>query len=388
MSSSLISRSPDLGRLLADGYEVEVRGAYLLVHHVPFVNTTRQVKFGTLASDLTLSGEETTTPGDHVVMFSDTPCDAQGKIMNMIIADDNVSAVPGGPAMKHRFSHKPAAAYPNYYEKMTAYINILTSQAQALDPTVTARTFEVSVEEDESSPFEYRDTASTRAGIATITEKLAIGPVAIIGLGGTGSYLLDFVAKTPVAAIHLFDGDILGQHNAFRSPGAPSVEELRAREQKSSYFAKLYGRMKRNVHAHGYLDEANVELLRQMQFVFIAIDSGTARRLAVEKLTEFGIPFIDVGMGIFEVDGKLSGVLRVIESTEDCAALRARLPFSNGDGNDDYSRNIQIAELNALNAALAVIRWKKSLGFYLDAEGEHSIFFEIDGNNLINEDHR
>ena len=36
-----------------------------------------------------------------------------------------------------------------------------------------------------------------------------------------------------------------------------------------------------------------------------------------------------------------------------------------------YSHNIQIAELNALNAALAVIKWKKLAGFYVDLEGEH-----------------
>jgi tRNA A37 threonylcarbamoyladenosine dehydratase len=50
--------------------------------------------------------------------------------------------------------------------------------------------------------------------------------------GGTGSYVLDFVAKTPVKEIHLFDGDIFDQHNAFRAPGAPSGEELEQRLKK------------------------------------------------------------------------------------------------------------------------------------------------------------
>ena len=31
--------------------------------------------------------------------------------------------------------------------------------------------------------------------------------VAVIGLGGTGSYLLDALAKCPVAEIHLYDDD-------------------------------------------------------------------------------------------------------------------------------------------------------------------------------------
>ena len=75
--------------------------------------------------------------------------------------------------------------------------------------------------------FRYMDTASGRAGIGAISEQLATGPVAIVGLGGTGSYILDLVAKTPVREIHLFDGDRFGQHNAFRSPGAPHIDTLR-----------------------------------------------------------------------------------------------------------------------------------------------------------------
>ncbi len=53
---------------------------------------------------------------------------------------------------------------------------------------------------------------------------------------------------------------------------------------------------------------------------------------------------------------------------------------------DEYSRNIQIADLNALNAALAVIKWKKFCGFYRDLACERFTTYAIDGNKLINED--
>jgi hypothetical protein len=39
-----------------------------------------------------------------------------------------------------------------------------------------------------------------------------------------------------------------------------------------------------------------------------------------------------------------------------------------------------------LNAALAVIRWKKRFGFYRDLKAEHHSQFSIDTNLLINED--
>jgi hypothetical protein len=46
--------------------------------------------------------------------------------------------------------------------------------------------------------------------------------------------------------------------------------------------------------------------------------------------------------------------------------LRGRVSFEDGADGNEYNRNIQIADLNALNAALAVIKWKKLFGFYRD----------------------
>lgn len=57
--------------------------------------------------------------------------------------------------------------------------------------------------------FCYPDTATTRAGIGAATAKLMTERVAIIGLGGTGSYILDLLAKVPIGEIHLFDPDIV-----------------------------------------------------------------------------------------------------------------------------------------------------------------------------------
>ena len=48
--------------------------------------------------------------------------------------------------------------------------------------------------------------------------------------------------------------------------------------------------------------------------------------------------------------------------------------------------NIQIADLNALNASLAIVKWKKLRGFYADPENEHFSTYTIDGNLIINEE--
>lgn len=388
MSHPLISRSPDLKRLQDDGYEVEVRSDHLLLNHIPYVTENRSIKRGTLVSELTLAGDVTTRPNSHVMMFAgEMPCDQEGCPLTQIHLSSGHRELGAGLAIDHEFSSKPPGGYPNYYDKMTIYEGIISGPAQLIDPSVTARTFALVEAQDEDSVFRYIDTASSRAGIGAVTEKLNVGAVAIVGLGGTGSYILDLVAKTPVREIHLFDGDRFGQHNAFRSPGAPSIETLKAAPLKAAYFGNIYSEMRRSIFVHEYIDESTVDDLGQMDFAFIAIDKGHSRKLVVEKLEEFGVPFIDVGMGVDEVDGSLLGQLRVTVSTDQARGhVHSTLPLSDGDGEDDYSRNIQIADLNALNAALAVIKWKKLLGFYVDIEKENSSYYQIDGNNLINQD--
>ena len=388
MSEQLISRSHDLARLRDEGYEIEVRAGHLLLNYIPYVFKDLSIQRGTLVSELNVAGDIAARPSTHVAMFvGDMPCDHNGHPLNSIHHSSGRRDLGGGLVIDHQFSSKPSAGYLDYYQKMTAYADIISGYAQRLDPTATAQTFAVVESRDDQSVFNYLDTASSRAGIGAITEKLAMGPVAIIGLGGTGSYILDLVAKTPVAEIHLFDGDRFGQHNAFRSPGAPSVSILKAAPRKATYFADIYSHMRRGIYVHGYLDKETADVLRTMAFVFMAVDKGSCRKLAIEKLEEFGIPFIDVGMGVGEADGSLAGLIRVTASDiKSREHVRSGVPFSDGDGEGDYSRNIQIADLNALNASLAVIKWKKMVGFYIDLENEYSSYYEIDGNHLLNED--
>lgn len=75
-----------------------------------------------------------------------------------------------------------------------------------------------------------------------ITAKLAVEKLAIVGLGGTGAYVLDLIAKTPVKEIHLFDGDKFSSHNAFRAPGAASIDDLHKQNLKVEYLHAIYSR--------------------------------------------------------------------------------------------------------------------------------------------------
>ena len=106
----------------------------------------------------------------------------------------------------------------------------------------------------------------------------------------------------------------------------------------------------------------------------------------IEFLTSHGIPFIDTGIGVQAADENLVGIVRattVLPNKQDHIANR--MPLADA-AKDDYGTNIQIAELNALNGALAVIKWKKLFGFYADFRHEHHTTYTIEVNMLLSED--
>ncbi|MGD0165607.1 MAG: ThiF family adenylyltransferase [Candidatus Sulfotelmatobacter sp.] len=393
MSQRPISRSTDLMRLRNEGYDLEIRSDHLLVKDVPYVAADRVVKRGILVMPLKLAGDVTVKPDNHVAHFiGEFPCRADGRLIDTIGNVSNGRTKLGeGVEIDQTFSAKPmpSGAYDNYYDKVTQYVTILSGYAQKVEPGVNAKTSRpVAAAGDEETVFKYIDTASTRAEIGAVTAKLAaVQKIAIVGLGGTGAYVLDLVAKTPVREIHLFDGDEFLQHNAFRTPGAPSLEELVSIPKKAAYLKGIYDKMRNGILAHvDFISADNVDALREMTFVFLCME-GTAKQFIVEKLEEFGLPFIDVGMGVYLSEGSLGGILRVTTSTQaQRDHLRKRVSFANDAERNEYATNIQIADLNALNAALAVIKWKKLAGFYQDLDFEHHCTYTIGGNMLRNED--
>ncbi|MDR4888367.1 ThiF family adenylyltransferase [Fredinandcohnia sp. QZ13] len=387
MSQELINRSPDLKRLRDEGFEIDVINGYALVHHVPYVNSNKEINYGTLVSTLCLAGDKTIKPDNHVIHFiGDHPCDKQGSILSGIQYTSTQQVLAEGISINHSFSNKPQSGYSDYYEKFTTYINVIMAPAYSMNDLVTAKTFRT-VGTNNETVFNYYDTNSSRANIIQISQKLNGLKIGIIGLGGTGSYILDLVCKTPVSEIHIFDGDIFLQHNAFRAPGSPSAEELEEQSYKTQYFFNIYNNMHKKITCHNeYIDESNIQEVLLNDFVFISIDDGAAKKLIIDNLLESFIPFIDVGIGIEVVNDSLIGDVRVTTGTpEKNDHLSKRISFSNSV-DDDYSTNIQIAELNALNAALAVIKWKKHYGFYQDNYLEHDTTYSINMGELINED--
>jgi hypothetical protein len=322
-----------------------------------------------------------------MLWVGESPRGLDGQILRL--GDRSIrEEVQPGLVAEHRFSLKiDNRPYTDYYEMFTTYYVSIAGPAEALDPQLATRQIQPYIPDDDESVFNYVDTATSRAGIPEATRRLELEAVAIVGMGGTGSYVLDCIAKTPVKAIHIYDGDLFLTHNAFRSPGAPSLGELEDMRPKAEFFAGKYSAMHRNIVGHNEpISRSNIDQLRQMDFVFIAIDSGEARSFLVPQLQEWAIPFVDVGMGLRKNDNvQISGLVRTTASVPGQPSLFG-LYVDFSEGKDElYKRNIQTADLNMLNAALAVIRFKKLVGFYFDDRHELHCSYIVAGNTLLNE---
>lgn len=368
---------------------MHVRDGYLILTHVPYVTPQKTVALGVLACPLNMTGDIAQYAGDHTVYLQgETPCDQQGRPLR-VINNSNAATLLPDLVGNHYLSSKPAEGYRDYHHKLTEYVAVLSAPARSLDPSATAQTYIVVNGDQADEVFHYQDTASSRAGISMLSAKLAVAQVAIVGLGGTGSYVFDLLVKTHIRMLHLFDGDVHSQHNAFRSPGATSLEQLQQQPFKVDHLKSVYEVQRSGIEVHAYyIDETNVDELKDMDFVFLCMEGGTVKRTIIEHLEKYGVGFIDVGLGVSLVGGQLVGQVRITASTEtqrDHVWRNNRVPFPQDDEANEYDQNIQIADLNALNAALAVIKWKKLMGFYADTEHEHYSVYSVDGNHVVNE---
>ncbi|WGJ15968.1 ThiF family adenylyltransferase [Methylocapsa sp. D3K7] len=391
MSQRPIDRSPDLKRLRDEGYNLQVVEAYLVVWDIPYLAAKDEIKRGILVCVLSLANDIATPPGDHTANFIGAyPCHADGSQITQIVNSENNLKVSDELTTNFYLSAKPqpSGRYENFYDKVTTYVRLISGPAQEVDQDVTANTFTLVRDDEHDEIFNYFDTASSRADIVEVNRKMCLGRVAILGHGGTGGYILDYVAKVPVREIHLFDGDLFLQHNAFRAPGAPSGDELEKQPYKVDHFYDIYSKMRKGIVPHReFMSAENLHLLEGMNFVFISMEAGTVKKAVIEKLLQLNIPFVEVGMGVYLRNNVLGGLLRTTAATaKNSDHLWGRISLSDGGVKNEYDKNIQIAELNALHAAFAVIKWKKIFGFYDDRRGEHYSTYAIGRNDTNNED--
>jgi len=390
MFRKLVSRNSDLAKLVDRGYAVAFASNCLVVRDVPYIGGSGDLRWGTLVAKLVFVDQEQVTQDDHQVYFAGGhPYQLDGTPVANLGGGASTIQLAGGctdVVVERSFSNKPKVAgrYADFYEKIDTYVGLIS--APAIERFgVSPFTFRASEdEEQQEGPFKFRDTLTSRAQIADLAGLFDNDVVAVIGLGGTGAYLLDGLVKTPVAEVRGFDGDEYHVHNTFRSPGR--VDEAELGRLKADVYRERYDNYRHRLRIEArYVDETSADAFKGVTFAFVCVDKGSARGAIFELLISLGIPFIDVGMGLNRKHGPLNGQLRVTHySVEDGARMRDRGFAELADTPGDFYRaNIQIGELNAMNACLALIRFKQIRGFYLEERPIDHLLFGIGDLELV-----
>jgi|SRR6185369_9521244 len=392
MFHELASHNDDLRRLLERGYAVAIDSNYLVVRDIPYLNPDATLQWGAIVTKLEFVDQHRVTQDDHQIWFAGTmPHDLCGK---------PIPNLGGGPTtltlsdackdvvVQRRFSNKPlpAARFTDFFEKIESYVTIISGPAIERH-NANPFTFRLAAEDTTTSVFKFRDTLTSRAEISDLSRKFNDDIVAVIGLGGTGSYVLDYLTRTPVHEIRGFDRDPYHVHNAFRSPGRLVPDELG--QTKADVYQARYENFRTGLTLQAkHIDATSTADLAGVTFAFVCVDKGSSRAGIFDLLLTLGIPFIDVGMGLHRKHGTLDGMLRATyypsthgkQTRDRCFAELTDAP------DDEYRTTIQTAELNALNASIAMIRYKQIRGFYYDTVNCTNLLFGINDLTIARED--
>ena len=368
MLIELANHNEDIRRLLDKGYALRIDEGHLVVRDIPYLDHQLDLQVGAIVAKLDFIDKVRVKQVDHQIYFAGSaPYGLNGQpVPNLGGGPSTISLSKTDVVIQRSFSNKPEGGFVDFFHKIEHYVRVIAGPAME---RYGGNPFTFGIDSDAAagSVFKFHDTLTSRAEIGDLAALFKEEVIAVIGLGGTGSYMLDYLAKTPVKEIRGFDGDAFHVHNAFRAPGRLDKTDLG--KGKAEVCRLRYENFREGLVLHRkYVDCSSADDFKGVTFAFVCVDKGSARAEIFDLLIGLHIPFIDVGMGLNRKQGALSGMIRATYySADDATKVRdMQLAEMADDPDDVYRASVQISELNALNASVAMIRYKQLRGFYID----------------------
>ena len=192
--------------------------------------------------------------------------------------------------------------------------------------------------------------------------------------------------------IHLLDPDEVDWHNFMRSPGAPTSEEIESRRKepvkKVDYYHAQYASLREGIHPHP-VEVDSPSMFRQflsnhpIDYAFVCIDQrseGDSPRQDVvySALSEAELPFTDSGVSINVENRAVRGAVTTSSYKAGSVTWKSAIPNARVEGNVPGYRNVQLPEVNALAASLAVMEWRRRTEQYVSESASvlHKFKFE------------
>jgi hypothetical protein len=238
----LANRNPFIKDLDEQGYDINFINGLLIIYGLPYLDSAGALQHGDLVSKVNLAEDGLINPptGDHQAWFKGSqPHHRAGQPIKMGFAANPLPVEPGFEA-SHSFSFKltdengKLRDYASFAEKIETYLDVLTAPALEAYPDATPlRGIEKKVAE-QNSPLRFPDTSSANYGFNDYSGMLRGKKVAIVGLGGTGAYILDLIARTHLEQIALFDDRGGSVFSDTRISGRTAVHSLCGRSRSDA----------------------------------------------------------------------------------------------------------------------------------------------------------
>ena len=373
------------------GLDCAIEGDNLTVGPIPYRMKSGAVAHGSLICHLEREGEKFRPPSDHTVgwIAKEIPCTADGAVLEGLIHKVGQQEWANGKISICGMSRKPPnRGYSDYGEKILAYARLI---ARETGKHWKRRSLGICTVADGNNMTD-QETGLTRSAIGDYNRLLAQERLAVIGAGGTGGFVVDMIAKCNVASIDIYDDDIISQHTQLRWPGVVDRNVVEERKNKAEYLAQVYAsRTNRNISGHAVrVCESDLTYFQDKTMVFVAIDRGPDRRKILTGLSRLNVNYIDCGIDMRRTDGGLTASVRVVRTAhadqpEKRMEIARKTPEKDA-GEDIYEAAIQTAEINALNATLAVIAWKQGIGFYKDARKSRRMRLHVASGHWVGYD--
>ncbi len=133
--------------------------------------------------------------------------------------------------------------------------------------------------------------------------------VGIVGLGGTGSVVLEQLAHLGVGSFLLIDPDIVEETNLNRLVGAVRSDVGRAKVDVAAAQAlKISATAKIETNVGSVLLTKVAEVLADTDFVFCCTDSHGSRAVLNQLAYQYLVPVIDMGVVIVAPSGRVSHI--------------------------------------------------------------------------------
>ena len=358
------------------GARVERSGSIIEVHEVDCVNNAGKITKCILRCEYDQNSEKATGMGEtlHAVEV-EMPDGGDGKVYEANgVAMQNVCWEDG--RTKSHLSIKKGKQGENIEESVWERLRRITKRVKG---AAQQKRIDGKIWHTEQSVFKIPNSYETRANLYGVHKELKEKKIMVVGLGGTGSYILDLIWKTPVAEIHLVDPDGMEWHNVFRAPGTiDEGEKAKIGAQqvgKAEYYANRYGKLRHGIYAHN--KRMSVELAQTLKqqgvsFGFVCIDQNNGQRQdeVYKALEEAGIDFVDSGINVQVNDNKISASVKTFAQQGTTGGWVSAIPDAEIQGGENFYGNTQICEVNALAACLAVMEWRRQSKQYVGEEAE------------------